>query len=125
MPLGTGNDLARVFGWGGANPSDSPATLLNKLTKSNVLKIDRCVYAILCYVMMEKYRWQITCVPTGEQHHEKDKKEKKKKKDKNEGEGEKEEKKEEKEQSEHRTFIINNYFSLGTLALRLVRNMFR
>ena len=41
VPLGTGNDLARVFGWGGGNPSDPPAALLNKLGKSKVLKIDR------------------------------------------------------------------------------------
>jgi diacylglycerol kinase (ATP) len=41
LPLGTGNDLARTFGWGGGYNGESIKDFLDNVIDGNVLSLDR------------------------------------------------------------------------------------
>ena len=42
LPLGTGNDLARTFGWGGGyNKNDSIEAFLKRVINGDIVKLDR------------------------------------------------------------------------------------
>lgn len=44
IPLGTGNDLSRVLGWGKEyNNSLSPSVYLNKLSRCEIVNLDRYI----------------------------------------------------------------------------------
>ena len=52
LPLGTGNDLARVFGWGAAYGSRDLRSLSNYIDhveKAKVSLLDRCVFAFFYF----------------------------------------------------------------------------
>lgn len=48
LPLGTGNDLARVLGWGGGYENESLSKIVDSLSKSPVASMDR---------------WKVACSP--------------------------------------------------------------
>ncbi|KAL6049945.1 Diacylglycerol kinase [Balamuthia mandrillaris] len=56
-PLGTGNDLARVYGWGGGYSGGSVKEILVKMETARTLTLDR---------------WNVTCTPTKKFNPEKD-----------------------------------------------------
>ncbi|KAL6060654.1 DgkA [Balamuthia mandrillaris] len=71
VPLGTGNDLARTFGWGGSYGGERALPLLHSMQHTKVVKMDR---------------WNIVCRPLPEQEvaeFEKQRLEKKKRKKQN------------------------------------------
>ena len=41
IPLGTGNDLARVFGWGGGYSGEDLKKLMKKFAKAKTMLLDR------------------------------------------------------------------------------------
>lgn len=46
LPLGTGNDLARVMGWGGGYTGESFGTILRRLSEANAVLLDRWMVKI-------------------------------------------------------------------------------
>ncbi len=43
LPLGTGNDLARVLGWGSGYENEDLETILREVHHAPVALLDRCV----------------------------------------------------------------------------------
>jgi diacylglycerol kinase (ATP) len=41
LPLGTGNDLSKVLGWGNKYADDSIKKLIKRVRKRDVVKLDR------------------------------------------------------------------------------------
>lgn len=50
MPLGTGNDLSRVLGWGAEHSSSTDAAeILNQILKAEPLPLDRYALSYLVF----------------------------------------------------------------------------
>jgi diacylglycerol kinase (ATP) len=45
LPLGTGNDLARTFGWGGGFNSEPLYDFIYKVINGNIVKLDRYLFS--------------------------------------------------------------------------------
>merc|ERR1719247_2304379 len=57
LPLGTGNDLARVLGWGGAFRGGGVITFLRQVAEARVSLLDR--WTVVCRDLVpQKQRWR-------------------------------------------------------------------
>lgn len=66
LPLGTGNDLARVFGWGAAYGSRDLRSLSNYIDhveKAKVSLLDRCVWFPETFLSVGKWKFRALCFP--------------------------------------------------------------
>lgn len=47
IPLGTGNDLSRILGWGTSYSDSDCSGFMNSLDNVSVIKLDRLIYIFL------------------------------------------------------------------------------
>merc|ERR1719247_3091126 len=65
LPLGTGNDLARVLGWGGAFQGGGVITFLRQVAEARVSLLDQ--WEVVCRDLVpSKQRWRSASTPSGE-----------------------------------------------------------
>jgi diacylglycerol kinase (ATP) len=72
LPLGTGNDLSKVLGWGNKYSDDSIKKLIKRVKKRDLVKLDRFNFILLkitCHICIHSkydvihYRWSIKSMP--------------------------------------------------------------
>jgi hypothetical protein len=64
IPLGTGNDLARVFGWGGGYSGEDLKKLMKKFAKAKTMLLDRYAHnASRVRTRTRSFHSRLACVP--------------------------------------------------------------
>lgn len=68
IPLGTGNDMARILRWGKGYGGEDMGPYVFKLARYSVpVKLDRCVdWITFIIISMISRRWRIVCTPRGD-----------------------------------------------------------